>query len=298
MAIMSSGKKPSRKHRKDDGDNSEKTSKKKRFPFRLPAEYATDPDRFEFWTVRVPAAMNLEDMQGCQIKNKEDCYVTSDSVASTSPTKFALHVGNGAENESLRMIIPRTQLNVDDDESDDDSNDEEDKKTLMVALSEGFTRHMNVVEHRETRTEQQLAPHPDEAPDAGSALRRAYTSVPQKTGLKRRWQPSGASSIPSDHFSNAIAQTARTSMNRRTTDVNMDEPSGEKQENNCKQEAETTSIDKVTEKRRHGRISREDHAIATDREAKRAAKKARKEEKKEKKEGKKAKKEKKDQTPS
>ena len=187
------------------------------FRFRLPPEYSQDPDRFELWTVRVPVEVDLNDMEGCQLhyndttnpldgpsteqgdksrftsssssSNTIDDAEESSSIHNKTQT-FSLQFGHGVENESLRLIIPKGQLD-DDEEKEFEEDDQQDKNDTMVSLPKSFTRHINVVEYYPIRTEQQLAPHPDSAPTA-QELRPAYAQVPQKAGLKRRWQPPGS----------------------------------------------------------------------------------------------------------
>ncbi|KAL7575982.1 hypothetical protein ACA910_000771 [Epithemia clementina (nom. ined.)] len=329
-----------------DASNNDSTDTKKRVPlFRLPPEYSQDPDRFEFWTVRVPMSVNLTDIQGCRIHNNtnnnnsssaavaglsnaaafpdDNFLFTASSGGDSVPSsrKFALHFGHGAENETLRLIVPRQQINNNDDDDSDDSDNENAESDVLVPLPKGFTRHVNVLEHHEARTEQQLAPHKDDAPTEGSELRRAYTSLPQKTGLKRRWQPAGSSAmrcdaddpilsvVESNKTKNAesedvvvadqqVSVAEENGQNSKSTDEGRHE-NGRTDAKRKRQDGLVTNGNLNNERQAPAEVGRqiESHVERNeeddDKDSVRKSKKARKEAKKARKEAKKAKKEKK-----
>jgi DNA-directed RNA polymerase I subunit RPA34.5 len=136
-------------------------------------------DRYELWTVRLPTAVNLNDMHSVSFRLTSDdpdgeAILPRNTFQTNGGSKYAFQLGHAVENESFRLLLPALS--------------DEDNDKLMVTAPSTFQKHVNVV----------LVPpsiHDDEAPSMPleqAQRRRAYAPVPQKTGLKRRWLPFGA----------------------------------------------------------------------------------------------------------
>ena len=207
----------------------------------LPEQWNSDPDRFEFWSLRVPQNISLDQMvpqiqqqplvlpseKNNKNKSPKKKYTATTatttleqpifhvdqnnnnnnnetSTSTTTKTPYTLQFGHAAENEGLCLLVPRSWIHPHDDDDDDDDNEngthsqQHNNDTNNTATNEPyvpvpwtrFRHHLQVVQHTEPKGERILAPPPDEAPPAPQ-LRPAYTPVPQKTGLKRRWHPLG-----------------------------------------------------------------------------------------------------------
>ncbi|CAB9508067.1 expressed unknown protein [Seminavis robusta] len=132
---------------------------------------------------------------------------------------FTLRWGNPAETESFRLLVPnpgnnnrkKAPVDSDEDDSSDDSDDDEEEKkqsakkkkdNTLIPANVPFQRHLKLVSFLKEVPATQLAPGSDRAPAPNVSttqtggptvkLRKAYDTVPQKTGLKRRWIPMGA----------------------------------------------------------------------------------------------------------
>jgi DNA-directed RNA polymerase I subunit RPA34.5 len=156
--------------------------------FQPPTDDENGDDRYELWTVRLPASVQAIDLEGCTLsldpKRSSESYFDSDNK------KYGFQWGHGVENESFRLLLA-----AEPDGSDDDT-DANARHKFLVPSSQPFSRHVNVVAAIPIATEAELAPRIEKAPPAADAMRHAYEPVHQKTGLKRRWMPFGASLTP------------------------------------------------------------------------------------------------------
>ena len=134
---------------------------------------------------------------------------------------FILTEGISAENENFRVLVPcggdtcernkeekdsngsdssssSSSSSSDDDDDNDNGKSNSIKKDITKFLlrpsSKSFTRHYNITTALyPQRTEMELAPRIGPDPPTDTKLRHAYSSISQRTGLKRRWMPlSGA----------------------------------------------------------------------------------------------------------
>ncbi|VEU40326.1 unnamed protein product [Pseudo-nitzschia multistriata] len=165
-----------------------------------------DSDRYELWTFRVPSEMKVSDLNGVEIDLEAIASNKQGGGMKINDGKFTIHMGETVENKNLRVLVPNEQ---DDDEDDDDDSssssnsdsdesggakksDTKDNKFFLHPSSRAFSRHFNVHAGGLSRkTEAELAPlvGPKATDDV---LRHAYSHIPQRTGLKRRWMPLGA----------------------------------------------------------------------------------------------------------
>lgn len=170
-----------------------------------------DSSNFELWTFRVPSEMNIKDLHGVELVLNGDN--NNKSTIQQINDKFTLKQGESVENHNFRVLVPGSNgsgKNNDDnsssssssDDDDDDDDEKKDKTTnttaqkyLLHPSSKTFTRHFNVNSALYTKkTEMELAPRNGPKPsfeNDGTKLRHAYSSIPQRTGMKRRWMPLG-----------------------------------------------------------------------------------------------------------
>ena len=160
---------------------------------------------FELWTFRVPSEMNIKDLHGVELVLNGD---NKKSTIQQINDKFTLKQGESVENHNFRVLVNGNNGSGKDDDSNSssssssDSDDDDDKTTnttapkyLLHPSSKTFTRHFNVNSALYTKkTEMELAPRNGPKPsfaNDGTTLRHAYSSIPQRTGMKRRWMPLG-----------------------------------------------------------------------------------------------------------
>jgi hypothetical protein len=138
--------------------------------FDLPSDFVTSPDRYELWTVRVPADWNV------QLLEQETHAWTHDSAVTTH-ADWTLQPGHDVEHASFRVLVPHTTTTT----TTTTASTEPTWQPLPCTLA----RHFNVMA---------LAPLSLETSfndDANTAVRHAYAPVPQKTHLRQRWRPWG-----------------------------------------------------------------------------------------------------------
>ena len=155
-----------------------------------------DKDRYEFWTVRVPVGMEIEELNGVTIDLNA---LQKNGRMEVSDGNYVLSQGESNENETFRVLVPASgekNDNSDSDSDSDDSNNDSDSdndnnKFLLHPSRKGFSRHLNIHKNLlQRKTEAELAP--SQGPDpVGCKLRHSYSHIPQRKGLKRRWMPLG-----------------------------------------------------------------------------------------------------------
>lgn len=178
-----------------------------------------DSDRYELWSVRLPALTNIQDLDGCEMMIPETASASVAggtvaapaaengkvapnnqpfSFATTKGDNYTLRWGQKVENESFRVLLQQKGDDSDDDD-EEESNESNKKKKFLSPANAPFQRHVNVVSALEDVSETKLAPGTLTAPKPDLVtrgvqhkMRRAYQHVPQKTGLKRRWMPLGS----------------------------------------------------------------------------------------------------------
>ena len=165
--------------------------------FELPSDFESNRDDYELWSVRVPAKFDMSALNNVtlpfdmeeDVKGRQDATITSFEHAGQS---YGFVLGHAYENNSFRILKP--------------CGDSQDTKE-MQPLPFGFDRQINMVSTSQSHmTDIDLAPSSERAPaiDMGKEkMRIPYVPIPQKQGLKRRWNVCGANSkggigIPSD----------------------------------------------------------------------------------------------------
>ena len=95
-------------------------------------------------------------------------------IVQSGDQKYGVVLGEAFENESFRVLV-------------------EGENKFMVPAMVPFAKHLNVAHYDAIKevSHTDLAPGVDRAPTPIGPVRKAYSVVPQKTGLKRRWMPSG-----------------------------------------------------------------------------------------------------------
>lgn len=164
--------------------------------FRLAEDVAAESSRFELWTVRLPQAVDSDDINGFELSVADPSSQNFESNGS----KYTFQWGHPVENESFRLLLPKSKdekekqkdKGSDSDSDDDDSDDDDDEQYYLYPIKIPFTRHVNVVAAVPLLAETELAPRVDNAPAALVPIRHAYHHVPPKKGLKRRWMPLGS----------------------------------------------------------------------------------------------------------
>jgi hypothetical protein len=129
-----------------------------------------DDDEYELWTIRMPISVDHSALDGIKLSldKKQLGMIESGSE------KFGVVLGDAFENESFRVLV-------------------EDDNGLMIPSNVPFAKHLNLVHGDAIKEipETDLAPGIERAPAPADPVRKAYSVVPQKAGLKRRWMPNG-----------------------------------------------------------------------------------------------------------
>lgn len=126
---------------------------------------------YELWTIRMPVSVDHTALHGIKLSLDKKLF----GMIQSGDQKFGVVSGDAFENESFRVLV----------EADDN---------FMIPASVPFAKHLNLM-HADAIKEipqTDLAPGIDRAPTPVDAVRKAYSLVPPKSGLKRRWMPSGA----------------------------------------------------------------------------------------------------------
>ena len=168
-----------------------------------------DPDR-ELWLLRVPANVDVKELlDGVRLESLLGDHYSGSSDGSSggggasnvltrfrgaAGSEYALTRGEEGEADCCRVLTRDS-----DDDSDDSDDDDEGGSELSLPLSRHIARTVHltsVVSERNTgdgiRSELALAPPAGDAPRPANRVRLAYAPVPQREGLKRRWQLFGS----------------------------------------------------------------------------------------------------------
>jgi hypothetical protein len=121
---------------------------------------------YEVWTVRLPASLNVDSLQGVELDLSESATFQTEQQQQLSMTR-----GEAFENEQFRLLI---------------RNDD-----FLVPHDRPFDRHFNISVHHGEVADTQLAPRLEMAPEPTDTFRQSYSHIPQVSGLKRRWMPPG-----------------------------------------------------------------------------------------------------------
>lgn len=140
----------------------------------------------ELWTVRLPTNVPVSSLNDVEIdlNSKTGSFQVGEQ-------EYKIMLGDSVENEFFRALVPAEDDESDDSDSenDDDSDSRSEKQKFLKPSASPFTRHWNVVTAVPILSETQLAPR--EGPPPVGKMRHAYSHVPQRTGLKRRFMPMG-----------------------------------------------------------------------------------------------------------
>ncbi|OEU21862.1 hypothetical protein FRACYDRAFT_232007 [Fragilariopsis cylindrus CCMP1102] len=226
---------------------------------------------FELWTFRVPSEMNIKDLHGVELVLNGD---NKKSTIQQINDKFTLKQGESVENHNFRVLVNGNNGSGKDDDSNSsssssDSDDDEDKTTnttapkyLLHPSSKTFTRHFNVNSALYTKkTEMELAPRNGPKPsfaNDGTKLRHAYSSIPQRTGMKRRWMPLGvpktkAKEIPISLMENI--STKNDSKNAANATAITSDDDADSHNNDIKKKRDASSGSSSSSKKKKGESS-------------------------------------------
>ena len=162
-----------------------------------------EDDTLELWSFRLPVSFPLSALKGVEVSLTGG--VTKILTSTVDGKEYRLEPGDKEDTESFRVLIPKGDDGTDKDGSsstsssseDDDEDDEDEKKDSartipkMVPLKKSFAKHFSVLADVPPMTETQVAPREGPPPQDATSMRHAYSSIPQRTGLKRRWMPLG-----------------------------------------------------------------------------------------------------------
>lgn len=145
------------------------------------------------WTLRLPLDLELEDLNGCTLDSEEKCLVIKG-------VSYKL-----LSDESLELSVLQSAENDDSDDADDDDEDDEESASSRKKKKAKKVSQNNKLEVRPTDG-YCLVENSLDASDAmlkatnidDVAKIRAYRHVPQISGLKRRWMPSGTQWKPTE----------------------------------------------------------------------------------------------------
>ena len=167
--------------------------------FRLPPDF--DPDQFELWTVRLPHQVDLSSLEGSHIEVNE--------LITQSNNNYAIQWGDPVENESFRLLLAASESS-DKSSDDDDADNNNSSQQFLYPCRYSFARHVQIgsilLDDDEEDEMETDGHHPQR--------RRAYASIPQKQGLKRRWMPLGSGNV-SPPMSHAAAAGSRKRKHKR-----------------------------------------------------------------------------------
>lgn len=260
-----------------------------------------DKDNIELWTFRLPANVPISNLNNVVIDLKGNT-----GNFKVGEQEYNILLGESVENDSFRVLVPATtsiedsESDISDDDSasddDDDSDDEEGSSKIqcLQPSSTPFVRHWNVVTSVPNLSETKVAPRV--GPKPVDPMRHAYSSIPQRRGLKRRWMPLGAG-VQVETLRNANKQVEEekksstiTTKKEESAAIAVTPPSKQRK---LEEESTETTNDKTKEEKSQPSVAKEKKDSKAERKAlkaeKRALKKAKKEAKKAKKEKKKSK---------
>lgn len=140
-------------------------------PLKLhPPSFSLPDDDFELWTIRLPRSVDPSLLDGMKLSTGERQTAT----LKAGETTYGITFGNAVESESFRVLV-------------------ENEEGFMIPTKKSFVKSVNIVNEETLKdiVEAELAPGIDQAPTPVDNVRHAYSTVPQRSGLKRRWMPLG-----------------------------------------------------------------------------------------------------------
>ena len=158
--------------------------------------------------------------------------------------EYTLSLGDVNEIQNMRLLVPdeeeAKEANSDSDSdssSDDDDDDKKKKKKetskLLTPYTHPFQHHIHITSSYADQSELTIAPSQNSAPNPATGddyrgskngrvenIRLAYVPVPQKRGLKRRWNMPGGGKIDA---ATVKADDASYAVKKEEEDVTDDE---------------------------------------------------------------------------
>mmetsp|Transcript_514 Transcript_514/g.772 ORF Transcript_514/g.772 Transcript_514/m.772 type:complete len:235 (-) Transcript_514:624-1328(-) len=146
-------------------------------PLKLdPPSFSLPGDDFELWTMRLPQGVDPSLLNGIKISTG----TRQKATVKAGDTRYGIALGDAVESESFRVLV-------------------ENAEGFMIPATMPFVKSINIVNEDTLKdaVETELAPSIDRAPTPVDDVRHAYSTVPQRSGLKRRWMPMGVGLPPS-----------------------------------------------------------------------------------------------------
>ena len=148
-----------------------------------------DSGEYEVWTIRMPREMDIAALNGIKLDVANNIL---GHFQSKNDESYGLVMGPSIENETFRILVPSSS-----------------DPMMLVPSQSGFDRHVTVVHQNAIQTETEVAPRVETAPSPHCLVRHAYSHVPQKKGMKRRWNMpgcGGSSTLTDDTIPTTLKQ--------------------------------------------------------------------------------------------
>jgi DNA-directed RNA polymerase I subunit RPA34.5 len=163
---------------KDDDEEDVKENDDKKDPLKIPPSnfcLPEDDSEYEIWTFRLPVSLDHNALNGIKLSLDKKVIGTTENNGKS----YGIVEVDGIQQESFRVLV------------------KEENANYMVPVP--IQRHWTLVQKDSLQEAPQtiLAPGIDRAPVPVESICKAYTPIPQKSGLKRRWMPSGCPSAES-----------------------------------------------------------------------------------------------------
>ena len=153
--------------------------------FQLPEDFEENSQDYEIWSVKAPVRFDMSTLDGTTFqfnlkKNKKAGLDPVTTIFEVNGEKYSLSQGHQEEISSFRILA---------------GTEDEDGKG-MKPLPVSFSKHFNLIQTTNANiVDVDLAPSNERAPDLDLKtvqMRIPYVPIPQKSGLKRRWNVMGA----------------------------------------------------------------------------------------------------------
>lgn len=156
-----------------------------------PPKFTVDgnDEDIELWAFRLPVSFPINALKGVEVSTSGVTKVSANGK------DYRIELGETEYTDSFRVLVPKDdgdeRSGNESSSSDDDENEANDTRKLrkLVPLKRPFTKHFSILIDEPELSETQLAPQ--EGPPPKEKMRSAYSHVPQRSGLKRRWMPLG-----------------------------------------------------------------------------------------------------------
>jgi len=221
-ASSSSSSSSSSQNDSSGGESSEEESREAEEyvdPMRLKTPVFSLPnnDDYELWTIRLPGDVDISALDGVELtmgaRDMGEIRCGDDTYGFT--------MSDSGENGLSRILINNG------------------KKGMMNPSKKTFAKHISVV-HENSLKEilgTDLAPGIDRAPKPVDYVRHAYSAVPQKKGLKRRWMPMGSPPVATKSSSSPDVDSGSNIDQGERLKVKIESPSAKKKAKKGKKKA-------------------------------------------------------------